>query len=132
MNEMKARKLGTNLQGCINDHFKADFFYDARERTIYQKSTNQHLVVDEESEYKLMEFLKDVCAIVTIGNLVEKDKLPEFFTFHISSYGEFQPTLNESGMEVALDLMTLAIDKVGLLPPPCLIGIVQGVPEKHL
>jgi hypothetical protein len=35
----------------------------------------------------MKEFLKDVCGIMKISNLIRREKLPELFTFHITSLG---------------------------------------------
>jgi len=49
----------------------------------------------------MKEFLKDICGIIEIGQLVQKEKLPEFFTFHITSLGELEPFLKGSTKTMA-------------------------------
>jgi len=43
----------------------------------------------------MKDFLKDVCGIMKISNLIRKEKLPVFFTFHITSLGELESIVNE-------------------------------------
>jgi len=60
----------------------------------------------------MKEFLKDVCGMVEISNLIRKEKLPEFLTFHITSFGELEPLLKENQRDIAIDMLAQAIDIV--------------------
>lgn len=57
----------------------------------------------------MKEFLKDICGIIEIGQLIQKEKLPEFFTFHITSLGELEPFLKGTTRAMAQDMLTKAI-----------------------
>ena len=59
----------------------------------------------------MKEFLKDACGIIEIGKLIQKEKLPVFFTFHITSLGELEPLLKEQERRMAVDMLAKAIGK---------------------
>ncbi len=59
----------------------------------------------------MKEFLKDACGIIEIGKLIRKEKLPVFFTFHITSLGELEPLLKEQEKRMAVDMLAKAIAK---------------------
>jgi len=67
------------------------------------------MVFEEGNRFYLKEFMKDVCGIMEIGKLIEREDLPEFFTFHITSLGEIEPLLNQKERNIIVDIMTKAI-----------------------
>lgn len=111
MQDDSVRDLAKNLEDCINNNYKGKYVYDQESRTLTSNIVKKTLEVSEQQEYYMKEFLKDACGIIEIGKLIQKEKLPVFFTFHITSLGELEPLLKEQERRMAVDMLAKAIGK---------------------
>ena len=110
--------LGHSLARCVNEIGRGEFKIDVENSAILPKTTEngdviREAVLLEGNETQLLTaFMEDICAVVSLGNLLRKDATPSLFTFHITSLRNLEAALGDKQKETVHHIWNVAYNKV--------------------
>lgn len=82
------------LQSCMKNNFGDEFSIGSNLDFIEEKSTKNKLLFNENNKLVLSTFVKDICAIVSLGQTFVKGNYPTLITFYLSSLSEMKQLLS--------------------------------------
>lgn len=82
--------LNTDVNQCVNNILSNKFTVDSNERTITSLTDNQKIMFEEAHQESFDKFMGDICSVVTISKMIQKDEEPSLFTFYIDSLAKLE------------------------------------------
>lgn len=103
--------VGKDLESCVNGYLKTKYIFDLSAKKIFKVGTNDILQITPEKEAAVEDLMKDICSVISIGKLMNKEKDPSLVTFHVKSLNLLEKQLTEEEKLFLYDLWSVSYKK---------------------
>eukprot|EP01017_Pseudomicrothorax_dubius_P028475 TRINITY_DN3384_c0_g2_i3.p1 TRINITY_DN3384_c0_g2~~TRINITY_DN3384_c0_g2_i3.p1 ORF type:complete len:446 (+),score=111.17 TRINITY_DN3384_c0_g2_i3:100-1437(+) len=97
--------LAQSLGECLNPEFKRKFSFDVNGRTIYKYNTDEKVEYTEEQDVLFHAFFEDLCSILKIAEMVQRDRHVLLLNIYIRSVARLEKALSHSEMLMIYDIV---------------------------